>query len=404
MADPSSSSVVELSPEQNAQYEMITRRLQEVLGGDAIKTILKEGKSPKAYWGTAPTGRPHIGYFVPLTKIADFLRAGVVVKVLLADVHAFLDNLKAPIELVQHRTEYYKYILLAVFQSLGIPTSKLIFVQGSSYQLTREYNMDNYRLCATVTEHDAKKAGAEVVKQVESPLLSGLLYPGLQALDEQYLDVDFQFGGADQRKIFTFAELYLPRLGYRKRSHLMNAMVPGLMGGKMSSSDPNSKIDFLDSPEAVKKKIKAAFCEPGNIEDNGLLSFAEAVLFPISQLKSDQAKGTGIVDTEGKEVLSADPKPFTSDNAPEGTLFTVTTKFDGDLHFKTFEELRQAFKEEKIHPGDLKPAMTNAINRLLDPIRKAFEENEDFQKVEKLAYPDPNAKQPAKKKKASRSL
>lgn len=49
-----------------------------------------------------------------------------------------------------------------------------------------------------MTEHDAKKAGSEVVKQVESPLLSGLIYPGLQALDEQYLGVDFQFGGADQ--------------------------------------------------------------------------------------------------------------------------------------------------------------------------------------------------------------
>lgn len=31
-----------------------------------------------------------------------------------------------------------------------------------------------------MTEHDAKKAGAEVVKQVDHPLLSGLLYPGLQ--------------------------------------------------------------------------------------------------------------------------------------------------------------------------------------------------------------------------------
>jgi tyrosyl-tRNA synthetase len=28
--------------------------------------------------------------------------------------------------------------------------------------------------------------------------MSSLLYPGLQALDEQYLDVDFQFGGVDQ--------------------------------------------------------------------------------------------------------------------------------------------------------------------------------------------------------------
>lgn len=115
-----------------------------------------------------------------------------------ADVHAFLDNMKAPLELVGHRTKYYKFVLLAVFETLGIPTSRLTFVEGSSYQLTKEYNLDNYRLCATVTEHDAKKAGAEVVKQVESPLLSGLLYPGLQALDEQYLDVDFQFGGVDQ--------------------------------------------------------------------------------------------------------------------------------------------------------------------------------------------------------------
>ncbi|KAF9071882.1 tyrosine tRNA ligase [Rhodocollybia butyracea] len=397
MAD--STSVIELSPEQNVQYDMITRRLQEVLGGDAIKAILKEGKTPKAYWGTAPTGRPHIGYFVPLTKVADFLRAGVEVKILLADVHAFLDNMKAPLDLVQHRTKYYEHVLLAVFKSLGIPTSKLHFIQGSSYQLSKEYNMDNYRLCATVTEHDAKKAGAEVVKQVESPLLSGLLYPGLQALDEQYLDVDFQFGGVDQRKIFTFAELYLPRLGYRKRSHLMNAMVPGLMGGKMSSSDPNSKVDLLDSPEAVKKKIKGAFCEPGNVEDNGLLSFAEAVIFPISQLKIDQAKGTGVFDEEGKEGLSTDQKSFASDSAPEGTLFTVETKFDGPMHFSTFEDLRQAFKDEKLHPGDLKPAMITAINRLLDPIRKTFEESEEFQKIEKLAYPDPNAKQPAKKKK-----
>jgi hypothetical protein len=44
----------------------------------------------------------------------------------------------------------------------------------------REYTLDVYRLSSLVTEHDAKKAGAEVVKQVEHPLLSGMLYPGLQ--------------------------------------------------------------------------------------------------------------------------------------------------------------------------------------------------------------------------------
>ena len=56
---------------------------------------------------------------------------------------------------------------------------------------------------------------------------------GLQALDEEYLKVDAQFGGVDQRKIFTFSEKYLPALGYAKRIHLMNPMIPGLTGEEL---------------------------------------------------------------------------------------------------------------------------------------------------------------------------
>lgn len=59
------------------------------------------------------------------------------------------------------------------------------------------------------------------------------------------------------------------------------ATVPGLAGGKMSSSEEDSKIDLLDSPEVVKKKLKRAFCEPGKIEDNGVLAFVKHVLFSL---------------------------------------------------------------------------------------------------------------------------
>lgn len=325
--------------------------------------------------------------------------------------------MKAPLELVGHRTKYYKFVLLAVFESLGIPTSKLTFVEGSSYQLTKEFNLDNYRLCATVTEHDAKKAGAEVVKQVESPLLSGLLYPGLQALDEQYLDVDFQFGGVDQvrthisplllelitddvlymqRKIFIFAELYLPRLGYAKRAHLMNAMVPGLAGGKMSSSDPDSKIDFLDPPDAVRRKIKKAFCEEGNVADNGVLAFVEAVLIPISELRLERATGSNAADSNGPSA--EDLKPFASEGAPAGTVFSVSRdeKYGGPMHFSTYDALKEAFEGREIHPKDLKSAVADALVSLLAPIRKRFEENKEWQEVADLAYPSPV---PEKKKK-----
>lgn len=67
-----------LSPEEKSN--LITRNLQEVLGEDNLKNVLKE-RDLKIYWGTATTGKPHIAYFVPMTKIADFLRAGCEVSV-----------------------------------------------------------------------------------------------------------------------------------------------------------------------------------------------------------------------------------------------------------------------------------------------------------------------------------
>ena len=49
-------------------------------------------------------------------------------------------------------------------------------------------------------------------------------YPIMQCLDEQYLDVDAQFGGVDQRKIFALAKEILPKVGFRERAHLMNSV------------------------------------------------------------------------------------------------------------------------------------------------------------------------------------
>lgn len=49
----------------------------------------------------------------------------------------------------------------------------------------------------------------------------------------------------------------------------------------MSSSVEDSKIDLLDTPDQVKKKLKRAFCEPGNIENNGVLAFCKSVIFPL---------------------------------------------------------------------------------------------------------------------------
>jgi len=382
------------APSPEEKLHLITRNLQEVLGEEKLKEILKE-QELKVYWGTATTGKPHVAYFVPMSKIADFLKAGCEVTILFADLHAYLDNMKAPWELLELRTSYYENVIKAMLESIGVPLEKLKFVKGTDYQLSKEYTLDVYRLSSVVTQHDAKKAGAEVVKQVEHPLLSGLLYPGLQvlggmelpkdlfcsgssywslspseaqALDEEYLKVDAQFGGVDQRKIFTFAEKYLPALGYSKRVHLMNPMVPGLTGSKMSSSEEESKIDLLDRKEDVKKKLKKAFCEPGNVENNGVLSFIKHVLFP---LKSEF-------------VILRDEK------------------WGGNKTYTAYLDLEKDFADEVVHPGDLKNSVEVALNKLLDPIREKFN-TPALKKLTSAAYPEPSKQKPVAKGPAKNS-
>ena len=154
--------------------------------------------------GTATTGRPHTGYYVPALKIAQLLAAGCEVVILLADIHGFLDNLKAPISLVESRAVWYRLVITAILESVGVPTEKLQFVLGSSYQKSPEYVMDVYRLSSLVSEHDAKRAGAEVVKQSGNAPLSGLLYPILQVLDEEYLNCDAELGGISRRWIWLY--------------------------------------------------------------------------------------------------------------------------------------------------------------------------------------------------------
>lgn len=357
------------------KFALITRNLQEVLNPQIIKAVLEKDERPlKVYWGTAPTGRPHCGYFVPMIKLAHFLKAGCEVKVLVADLHAYLDNMKAPLEVVQHRARYYEHVVKAILTSIGVPIEKLQFVVGSTYQLTAAYTLDLFKLTNKVSQNDAKRAGADVVKQVANPLLSGLIYPLMQALDEEYLDVDVQFGGVDQRKIFVLAEENLPPMGYKKRAHLMNFMVPGLgQGGKMSASDPNSKIDVVEEPKVVKKKIASAFCAPGDI-NNGLIAFLENVVQPIQELKS------GVDGTFDFFV-----------DRPE--------KYGGPISYKSMDELKADFASEKLSPVDLKAGVSDKINELLEPIRVAYKESKDFQDADAQGYPVDAPKKEKKEKK-----
>lgn len=160
----------------------------------------------------------------------------------------------------------------------------------------------------------------------------------------------------------------------------------------MSSSDPNSKIDFLDSREAVKKKINAAYCEAGVVENSGLLAFIKSVVLPIVQLRQDWLQEHPNEDFGLK---------FTNEDAPPGTLLSITRKFGDNLHYADYDSIEKDFASQQLHPGDLKGFVSGAIWALLEPIQKQFNESEEWRLIEAAAYPVDKPPTKVGKKKAS---
>ncbi|OAL26813.1 hypothetical protein AYO20_09955 [Fonsecaea nubica] len=422
-------------------FQLITRRIPEenIHGADIIHTALaREGKKPVGLWVTSPTGKPHIGYLIPLLKFADFLRAGVEIIVVLLDVYSFLDNVKYPMEQVVQRMHYYRFTVEAALEALGIPSKNIKFIAESSYQINPRFFFDQCRLCTLVPQQAVRDAWD---RSYNPDMLAPMLCPGLQTLAEEHLDIDFQFGGTDQRGIFEFAERFLPQLGYRNRAHLMNPMLPNLYGDKMSSSHPpHTKIMFLDDEATVEEKVRAGYLSSDEVSRNGVLATLRDVLIPLSQLQMERwvggtASAARVGDTPNHNTTPPFPHntatsttttaggddttgaghgptplshPFWTPSSPAGTVFTFPPRPEpkpdqeshghshgdgnGDgryhRHYTTFEQIMHDLAAETLRADDIVVAVAAALNQILAPVRAAYRGSRAWRAADRLGYPE----------------
>ena len=332
------------------KFKLIKRNLQEIIGEDDLKKGLSK-KDFSVYWGTMPTGSVSLAYFFPMLKIADFLKAGLKVKILLADLHAALDGV--PWDVLEKRYKYYERAIILILKVLDVDIKKLEFVRGSELQLNSNYFNDLLKLTTLTSFKRSKKAASEGIKSAvgDESKLSGFIYPLMQALDEEYLKVDAQFAGVDQRKIMVYAREFLPKLGYKSRIELMTPMIRGLIGEKMSSSIEHSKIDLLDDEKKVSSKINKAECVVGN-PNNGIMALSRYLIFVLKEDKNE------------KFIIER----------PE--------KYGGNLEYSSYDDLEKDFIKKKLHPLDLKNAVSKEINILL----KIFREDKIIHQLYREAY------------------
>jgi len=107
---------------------------------------------------------------------------------------------------------------------------------------------------------------------------------------------------------------------------------------KMSKSKPDTAIFIHDSPEEIRRKIKKAFCPEKEIEFNPLIDWAKKLIFPI----------------KGKLEVKREKE------------------FGGDVTYNSADDLEEDFSKGKLHPTDLKNAISEALIEILKPAREHF--------------------------------
>ncbi len=325
------------------RFDLIKRHTAEILGESELRDILRKKVHPSGYIGITVTGPFHMGYLIPFGKMLDFEKAGMKNIILIADIHSALDDLKAPWDQLEKRSEYFRKCV-----ELGFPwKERPKFLKGSDFQLKKDYMHDVLKMSTLATVKRAIRASSEVCR-LKNPKVSELIYPIMQSLDEQYIGVDMQFGGIDQRHILAFAREYMPMMGYKARVEVMTPLVASLKGPgtKMSASEQSSNIKVHDSEEDIRKKIRAAYCPEGDLEDNPIIQLCQYLVFPIREkMKIERDK-----------------------------------KFGGDIEFNSFEEMSKSFVKKELHPADLKATLTEELIGIFSRVRKYYEKRRDFLK------------------------
>ena len=309
------------------------------------------------YVGFEPSKSPSIGYLSLLKVLADLIKSKrYQTTILIADVHVIMGKGIEMRKGIKERIFYYQFILTTILKALGVDKTQYSFKLGSSFQLETDYMFNLMSLMAVMRVSDAKKAVSEVIKEEKDPILSTIIYPLMQIIDEISLDADVELGGMDQRKIFTASLDFKGRLRNKKTendsrirdlAYILNPLIPSLKkGSKMNSSDTKGKIGFLDTDEEIIDKIKGSFCVDGDcdLSTNPCLSIMKYIIYPI---------------------LGNDTRRFGS------------TVREGYTHsgFASFDHFLLAWAGGEIKAQSLKADTSKGLIEIVTPIREVLLEN-----------------------------
>jgi tryptophanyl-tRNA synthetase len=236
-----------------------------------IQRILQTIKDKKPFvmmTGLMPTGKFHIGHMLLALQMVFYQKLGAKIYIAVADIEAY--NTRNQDLETSRKIALEEYI--PNYVALGLDLKKAdVYFQSERSNSGKKSNA-YYRLQNLLARH----ASFAEFKAVYGDISPGKMTSALMQASDMLHPQLPEFEGSDKEGVPVLVPVGIDQdphlriardMSKRIKSHEFTQIsstyhyfMPGLDGGKMSSSDANSYITLTDSPNDVKRKInKYAF-------------------------------------------------------------------------------------------------------------------------------------------------
>lgn len=343
-----------------ARLSLIKEVGEEIITLEDLRQLLETKDHPIAYDGFEPSGQMHIAQgILRAINVNKMIKAGCHFKMWVADWFGWMNNkLGGDLDKIRVAGDY----MVEVWKAAGMKTEQVEFLWAKDAMADDEYWKKVVQIARNSTVQRIVRC-SQIMGRKESEQLSAaqIFYPCMQCADIFNLKADITQLGMDQRKVNILAREVGPKLGYGKPIVVSHHMLMGLgepksdvtdaaervIELKMSKSKPDTAIFMTDTTEDIRRKIGKAYCPEKRVKENPILEYCRYIIF------------------EKFETLEL--------KRPE--------KFGGNINVEGYSELEKLYADGKIHPMDLKDAVAEKLNELVEPVRKHFATNARAKKI-----------------------
>lgn len=239
--------------------ELLSRGVSEVIHEDALRKKLQSGEQLRIKLGVDPTSpNLHIGRSIPILKLRDFQELGHKIVFIVGDFTSVIGDTS---DKDSERPMLSRDTVDANKKNYLKQVGKLLDMSSVEFRYNSEWLEPlTYR---EIGEHADLFSVADFIARdnIQRRLSAGkrvslreVLYPLMQGYDSVAVRADVEIGGTDQRFNLLAGRTLQPHFGQEPQDIVMNPLINGTDGRKMSSSWGNT-INLLTEPTDMYGKV-----------------------------------------------------------------------------------------------------------------------------------------------------